>query len=64
MAKIWNRSNFFVNGEVGNRLNGIRETEIYSSYISGFLILILLIIYFKRNYLQNSYKKKLCPIFS
>ena len=29
MAKTWNRSNFFRNGEVGNRLNGIRESEIY-----------------------------------
>ena len=29
MSKLWSRSNFFVNGEVGNRLNGIRETEIY-----------------------------------
>jgi hypothetical protein len=29
VAKFWNRSNFFINGEVGNRLNGIRETEIY-----------------------------------
>ncbi len=29
MAKLWDRSNFFMNGEVGNRLNGIRETEIY-----------------------------------
>ena len=27
--QIWNRSNFFVHGEVGNRLNGIRETEVY-----------------------------------
>ena len=29
MAKTWNRSNFFRYGEVGNRLNGIRESEIY-----------------------------------
>lgn len=29
MAKAWNRTNFFMNGEVGNRLNGIRESEIY-----------------------------------
>ena len=29
MGKFWNRSNFFRNGEVGNRLNGIRESEIY-----------------------------------
>ena len=27
--QIWNRSNFFIHGEVGNRLNGIRETEVY-----------------------------------
>ena len=27
--QIWNRSNFFVHGEVGTRLNGIRETEVY-----------------------------------
>lgn len=29
MAGNWNRANFFVYGEIGNRLNGIRETEVY-----------------------------------